>query len=238
MTMDRRAFIKTCTSTVAGAAVSGTLVERLARAGDLVTYTKSHLVDADGKPIKVSALGTTEAYFFSYPLKSTPCFLIKLSSAAGPVDLKTQAGQAYTWGGGVGPNNDIVAYSAICSHQLAYPTKDATVISYQPGKSEVAGRSAVITCCAHNSVYDPAKGAAVTYGPAPEPLAAIKLEYDASDDSLYATGVYGGELFKEFIRAYKGDLMDQFGRGEYKAPVDATTQTIPLSKYSATVVAC
>jgi arsenite oxidase small subunit len=238
MSMDRRGFIKTCTSTIAGAAVAGTLVERLAMAGDLVTYTKSHLVDADGKPIKASTLSTAEAYFFDYPMKSTPCLLIKLGAAAGPTDLKTHAGQAYTWEGGVGPNKDIVAYSAICSHQLAYPTKDATVVAYQPGQSEVAGRSSVITCCAHNSVFDPAKGGAVTYGPATQPLAAIKLEYDASDDSLYATGVYGGDLFNEFIKAFKGDLMDAFGRGNYKSPADANVTTVLLSKYSGAVVTC
>jgi arsenite oxidase small subunit len=238
MTMDRRTFIKTCTSTVAGAAVAGTLIERLALAGDLVSYTKSRLVDADGKPLKASTLSTAEAYFFDYPIKSAPCLLIKLGSEAGPTDLKTQSGESYTWQGGVGPNKDIVAYSAICSHQLAYPMKSATVVAYEAGQSELAGRKGVITCCAHNSVFDPAKGAAVTYGPATQPLAAIKLEYNAADDSLYATGVYGGDLFKEFIKAYKGDLMDEFGRGEYKQPTDADVKTVPLSKYSDAVVTC
>lgn len=238
MSMDRRTFIRTCTGTVATAAVAGTLIERLASAGDLVSYTKSRLVDADGKPIKASALSTAEAYFFHYPMKSAPCLLIKLGSAAGPADLKTQSGEAYTWQGGVGPNKDIVAYSAICSHQLAYPMKAATVVAYSAEQSELAGRKGVITCCAHNSVFDPAKGAAVTYGPATQPLAAIKLEYDAADDGLYAIGVYGGKLFDDFIKSYKADLMEEFGRGEYKQPTDATVQTVLLSKYSDAVVTC
>jgi arsenite oxidase small subunit len=171
-------------------------------------------------------------------MKSTPCLLIKLGSAASPTDLKTQSGEAYTWQGGVGPAKDIVAYSAICTHQLAYPTKDVSVVAYSAEQSELAGRKGVITCCAHNSVFDPAKGAAVTYGPARQPLAAIKLEYDPADDSLYATGVYGGDLFAEFIKTFKGDLMDQFGRGEYKQPADANVQTVLLSKYSGSVVTC
>jgi arsenite oxidase small subunit len=238
MSMDRRTFIRTCAGTAALATAGGALVERLANAGDLVTYTKSRLVDADGKPIKASALSTAEAYFFNYPMKSTPCLLIKLGSAAGPTDLKTQAGDTYSWQGGVGPAKDIVAYSAICSHQLAYPMKAASVVAYSADQSELAGRKGVITCCAHNSVFDPAKGAAVTYGPATQPLAAIKLEYSAADDGLYATGVYGGTMFDNFIKAYKGDLMEQFGRGEYKQPADATVKTVLLSKYSDAVVLC
>lgn len=238
MSMDRRTFIRTCTSTVATAAVAGTLIERLASAGELVSYTKSRLVDADGKPIKASELSTAEAYFFNYPMKSTPCLLIKLGSAASPTDLKTQAGEAYKWQGGVGPAKDIVAYSAICSHQLAYPMKSASVVAYSADQSELAGRKGVITCCAHNSVFDPAKGAAVTYGPATQPLAAIKLEYSAADDGLYATGVYGGTLFDNFIKAFKSDLMEQFGRGEYKQPADASVKAVLLSKYSDAVVTC
>ena len=238
MSMDRRAFIRACAGTVATAAVSGSVIERLASAGELVSYTKSRLMDADGKPIKASALSTAEAYLFNYPMKSTPCLLIKLDRAANPTDLKTEAGEAYAWQGGGGPDKDIVAYCAICAHQMAYPMKNLTVISYQAGQSERAGRKGVITCCAHGSVYDPAKGAEVVFGPAPQPLAAIKLDYDPADDSLYATGVYGGNRFDDFIKAYKADLMAQFGRGEYKQPVDVNVQTVLLSKYSGAVVAC
>jgi arsenite oxidase small subunit len=238
MSMDRRTFIRTCAGTVAGAAMVGTLTERLAMAGDLVSYTKSRLVGADGQPIKASALGTAEAYFFNYPMKSAPSLLIKLGAPADPTDLKTAAGEAYSWQGGVGPNKDIVAYSAICSHQLAYPKKAATVVAYQSDQSDLAGRKGVITCCAHNSVFDPAKGAAVTYGPATEPLAAVKLEYNAADDSLWATGVYGGNLFDDFIKAYKSDLMEEFGRADYKKPTDADVVTVLLSAYSGTVVTC
>ncbi len=237
MSMDRRTFIHTCTGTVAVAA-AGTLFERLASAGDLVSYPRSHLVDADGKLIKASTLTTSEAYFFHYPFQSAPCLLIKLGSVAKPIDLKTAAGEAYAWQGGVGPDKDIAAYCAICAHQMAYPMKNLSVISYQSGQSERAGRKGVITCCAHGSTYDPAKGAAVVFGPAPQPLAAIRLDYDPADDSLYATGVYGGNRFDDFIKAYKADLMGQFGRVQYKRPVDPSVQTVLLSKYSGSVVAC
>ncbi|MGA7178210.1 MAG: hypothetical protein WBX11_01295 [Thiobacillaceae bacterium] len=94
--MDRRTFIRACTGSLATAAVAGSVIERLASAGDLVSYAKSRLVDGDGNPIKTSALSTTEAYFFPYPIKSAPALLIKLGSAADPTDLKTEAGEAYT----------------------------------------------------------------------------------------------------------------------------------------------
>ena len=73
MSMDRRTFIRTCTGTVATAAVSGSLIERLASAGDLVSYTKSRLVDADGTPIKASAL-----------LINNQCALAKCPTECGP----------------------------------------------------------------------------------------------------------------------------------------------------------
>jgi arsenite oxidase small subunit len=238
MSMDRRTFLSTCTGTLATAAVAGSVIEPRARAGDLVSYTKARLVNTDGNPIKASSLSTAEAYFFPYPIKSAPCLLIKLGSEAKPIELNTQAGDTYTWQGGVGPDKDIVAYCAICAHQMAYPMKNLSVISYQAGQSERAGRKGMITCCAHGSTYDPARGAAVVFGPAPQPLAVIQLEYNPADDSLYATGVYGGQRIDEFIKAYKGDLMGQFGRAEYNQPVDATVQTVLLSNYSASVVAC
>jgi arsenite oxidase small subunit len=238
MSVDRRTFMRACTGAAATAALAGTLIERLAGAADLVSYTKSRLVDADGKPIKASTLGTAEAYVFHYPMKCTPCLLIKLGIAANPADLKTEAGEAYVWQGGVGADKDIVAYCGICAHQMAYPMKNLSVISYQAGRSERADRKGVITCCAHGSVYDPAEGAAVVFGPAPQPLATIKLEYDPAADSLYATGVYGGNRFDDFIKANKADLMRQFGRAEYKQAVDADVQTVLLSKYSDAVVAC
>ena len=57
---------------------------------------------------------------FHYPYAATPCFLLNLGRPLSlPAELKTAAAQPYRWPGGVGPQRSIVAYSAICAHQLA-----------------------------------------------------------------------------------------------------------------------
>ena len=49
----------------------------------------------------------------------------------------------------------------------------------------------MIHCCSEHSEYDPATGARVLGGPAPQPLSAILLEHDKSNDYLYAVGTLG-----------------------------------------------
>ena len=57
-------------------------------------------------------------------------------------------------------NGDFVAYSAVCTHQ-------ACTVAYKNGQ---------LACPCHGSVFDPADGAAVVAGPAPEPLAEIPVK--------------------------------------------------------------
>jgi len=102
----------------------------------------------------------------------------------------------------------------------------------------VAGRGNVIVCCAHHSVYDPSHGAKVLSGPAPQPLAAITLEHDAASDGLYATGTFGGEVFDEFFKAYRRELIDEFGRGVSKQEIEKTATVIPLTDYVAQKFTC
>ena len=137
------------------------------------------------------AAGALEAetnYVFHYPYAGTPCFLLKL---ARPVTiaatLRREDGATYAWEGGVGPGRAVVAFSAICAHKLAYPTRDISFIRYQPQKSATSDAH-VIHCCADHSVYDPANGARVLAGPAPQPLAAILLDYDPASDGLVGAG--------------------------------------------------
>ena len=64
----------------------------------------------------------------------------------------------------------------------------------------------MIHCCAEHSQYDPARGAQVMAGPAPQPLAAILLSYEPKQDTLTAYATLGGELFDEFFRKYEFKL--------------------------------
>lgn len=209
------------------------------QATELTSFARVKLMDAQDQPIKASALGDTDAYIFNYPYASTPSFLINLGKpAADGNKLVTRDGNEYAWRGGVGANKSIVAYTAICAHQLAYPTKDVSLITYNSNKSEIAGRSGVITCCVHNSVYDPAQGAKVLSGPAAGPLSAVALEYDAATDELYATGVYGGTLFDDFFKVYKTQLNAELGAGTAKELVTATAKTVPFAEYSEMRIQC
>ncbi|TNF94313.1 MAG: hypothetical protein EP297_12060, partial [Gammaproteobacteria bacterium] len=156
------------------------------------------LTDPYSKHLRCDELEIETEYIFHYPYKSTPCFLIDLGKRIeGGNDLYTQEGERYIWKGGTGPKQSIVAFSAICAHRMTHPSPAVSFIGYRKHavgylteKLKVEQRASVIQCCSEQSVYDPSKGAKVLGGPAPQPLAAIELEYQ-ENGKLYATGVYG-----------------------------------------------
>ena len=202
--MQRRDFIKVC---AAGAAV---------RANDLLAakdlkprfYARTLLTDESGQPLRAARLVSGRNYIFHYPFESTPCFLLNLGRpTARAVHLKTEDGSAYEWTGGVGPDQAIVGYSAICAHRLSYPTPQISFISYRE-KSTASRimRANTIHCCSEHSEYDPAAGARVLSGPAPQPLSAILLEHDRATDTLYAVGTLGGEMFNAFFDKFEFKL--------------------------------
>ncbi len=231
--MDRRRFIKICSATALIAGIQGNRSD-LAGAADLKEFNRVKLVDGKGQPIKASQL-SKEAYIFNYPYMGTPAFLINLDAKpAEGVKLTANSGE-YSWEGGVGPNGTVVALTAICSHQLSYPTKDHTPISYYASeKSEIAGKSGVLVCCEHDRVYDPTQGGKMiaTNKKATQPLTSIRLEYDPATDELYATGVYGTMRFDDFFKAYKRELIEEYGPGVAKQETTDSSTTVLLSEYS------
>lgn len=201
-------------------------------------YARAKLVDADGKAIKAKSLKANYNYVFHYPYASTPCFLLNLDGpVADTVSLKTEAGNVYDWPGGVGSNSTIVAYSAICAHKLAYPTRQVSFIGFRASPSKASSRGKVITCCSDKSVYDPFAGAKVVSGPAPQPLAAILLEHDATTDEIFAVGTFGGEKFNEFFLKYDFKLSMEMG-DRAKDAVAGTTKLLDLVNYSTQTAQC
>ena len=201
-------------------------------------YHRVKLVDAGGKAIKARSLKTNFNYVFNYPYASTPCFLLNLDKPVpDKVALKTEAGNPYDWPGGVGRTKTIVAYSAICAHKLAYPTKQVSFIGFRAGPGAANPRGKVITCCADKSVYDPFAGAKVVSGPAPQPLAAILLEHNAKTDELYAVGTFGGEKFNEFFLKYDFKLSLEMG-DRSKDAVTGSTRLLDLASYSTQTAQC
>lgn len=234
--MQRRDFIKVC---AAGAAVRA---NDLFAAQDLKPrfYARALLTEVGGRPLRAASLIAGRNYIFHYPFESTPCFLLNLGKPTGRgVQLKTEDGSSYEWAGGVGPNRAIVGYSAICAHRLSYPTPQISFISYRD-KSTASGimRPSTIHCCSEHSEYDPAAGAKVVGGPAPQPLAAVLLEHDTKSDALHAVGTLGGEMFNAFFAKFEFKLALDYGGGKTRQPVAERTVVKELQQFCKQQVRC
>ena len=238
--MDRRNFIKTC-GAIAVASFLDTkfFSEALAsQEGFLKLYSKAILLKEDGTPLTEKDIAPHREYIFFYPFASTPCYLINLVDEVKGAQLKLSDGQTYLWKGGVGSKKSIVAYSAICSHQWSYPTKDYAFINYYPPDkpSETTKKAGVIQCCAHLSVFDPRAGGKVIEGPAEVPLASILLEEEGG--KLYAVGVLGKDQFDAFFENYKTDLRKEYGStAKAKELVDKCV-VMEVGKYVKEIIRC
>jgi Rieske Fe-S protein len=233
--MERRDFLGAC-SLMAGAAALAATGPSTANAAPRY-YRRVKLVDVHGVPIRASKVVAETNYVFQYPFAATPCFLLKLPRPAAPhAALRREDGNHYDWAGGVGPERNLVAFSAICAHRLAYPTREVSFIRYQPRRSATSD-GAVIHCCADHSVYDPTQGARVVSGPAPQPLAAIVLEHDRAADELHALGTVGAEQFDAFFAKYDVKFALEYN-GKGRAPVDGTTVVRELAQYGRNTVQC
>jgi Rieske Fe-S protein len=231
--MQRRDFIKFCAASAAATGTPG-----LAADATPSLYARAKLVSASGAPLKAGAVAADRNLIFHYPFASTPCFLLNLGRPAkASAHLVTADRRSYEWQGGVGPKRSIVAYSAICAHQLAYPTKEISFISYRSEKSARNKLDNVIHCCAEHSQYDPAEGARVLAGPAPQPLAAILLEHDPKSDELTAVGTLGGEMFNQFFAKYEFRLALENGSAPRTA-ASGTCVVQELENYCRQQVKC
>jgi len=234
--MDRRSFIESCT---AGAACVSAVAAMPAFAADAKPreYPRALLVDERGDPIRVSQLKSRTNYVFHYPFEATPVFLLELGKPALPQSLSTRNRDAYAWPGGVGPHRSVVAYSAICAHQLVYPTRDVSFISFRKTRAQRGVQDELIHCCAEHSQYDPARGAQVMSGPAPQPLCAVLLTHDAKADTLTAHATLGGELFDDFFKKYAMKLSLEVGP-KAKDAVAGQAVVAELEKFCRNSIQC
>ena len=233
----RREFLGSC-SLLAGVATLS-VAQAANEPSKLHPYARTRLVDIHGTPIRHAAIVAETNYVFQYPFAATPCFLLRLAAPAPPVPaMRREHGESYVAPGGIGPAHDLVAFSAICAHKLAYPTRDVSFIRYQRRRSATSSGN-VIHCCADHSVYDPAAGARVVAGPAPQPLACIALEHDAVRDELYALGTVGAEQFGPFFDKYAMKLTFEYGSVERaRTPVTDTTVVRELTNYCRNTIEC
>jgi Rieske Fe-S protein len=181
--LKRRGFVKICASAVASVSASPGLLASTEKA--IHRYNRVKLVGLDGAPLSLSGLAVGETYVFNYPYVTTPCFLLNLGKPA--VDgqpLETEAGEKYRWQGGIGPDRSVVSFCAICAHKMSHPAKSVSFINYRheevsfkDDRERTVRRPQVIYCCSEKSVYDPANGARVLGGPAPQPLISQVLRH-------------------------------------------------------------
>jgi len=230
--MQRRDFVKFCAASAAAASAPAAATDAMP-----TFYGRAKLIGANGAPLEASAIPAERNLIFHYPFAETPCFLLNLARPARTsARLATADHRTYEWKGGIGPRHSIVAYSAICAHQLAYPTREISFISYRSETSPRNRHANVIHCCAEHSQYDPADGARVVAGPAPQPLAAILLEHDAKTDELTAVGTLGGEMFNQFFTKYAIKLTLE-GRTP-RTTAAATSVVYELDNYCRQQVKC
>jgi arsenite oxidase small subunit len=109
---------------------------------------------------KLEDLQPNEPVSFEYPLEGQSSILVDLGEEVP---------------GGVGDNNSIVAYSALCQHM-------GCDVAFVPD-------GGYILCPCHQSKYDPAREGNVIQGVAQAPLPRIELEVDGED--VVAVGVNG-----------------------------------------------
>ena len=128
---------------------------------------------------------------------------------------------------------------------MSHPAPTVSFINYRHGEvrfrnseDAIEQRSGVIYCCSERSVYDPASGGRVLGGPAPQPLAAIELDYDASADRIFATGTVGGEMFERFFHSFHDRLVLQLGRTDIDSTLTDTAVTMRLSEYTQNEISC
>jgi arsenite oxidase small subunit len=156
--VSRREFLKVTGGVAAGAAALPTNAEAAATADP-----GSTVLPYKAKPVgKAGGLTANQPVSFTFPDASSPCALVKMGN---PVP------------GGVGPNQDIVAYSIMCTH-MGCP------VAYDPAQK-------VFKCPCHFSMFDAEKGGQMICGQATENLPRVVLRYNAKDDAVTAVAIDG-----------------------------------------------
>jgi arsenite oxidase small subunit len=161
--LNRREFL-VYSGTAAGAATTITLFPGTAQAKEvnaqLASYPRKLIA-------KLSELKDNEPVDFSYPDegKNAGCMIVKTGIKCG---------------GGLGKEQDVVAYSYLCTHQGG-PLNG----SYKAnGDQRTLGQ-----CPLHLSTYDARRHGIIVSGQAYQSLPQVMLELDG--DNIYAVGIMG-----------------------------------------------
>lgn len=220
MPMDRREFHRVSTRLCAALLAS---VPQMALS-DAAPMPRSRLAHADGRALDPDELLVGQAWIFSYPYRTTPCFLVRLPQP-------DRHGQ------------DIVAFSAICSHKMTHPSRPISHIAYrdQPvsfvdENGQRVERAHLISCCSERSVYDPTDGARVLAGPAPAPLARIALT--VAEGQVHAVGSTGADRYEPFLEKFGFRLAMEYGTSDIRARAGRTSTVELAERFSRQTIRC
>lgn len=159
MKLSRRDFLAGSGALAAGAALKLTP----AHGAEPSSHPGKVLLDYPHLDIgKLADLKVGQPASFTYPDPSSPCTLVKTGR-------KTP--------GGVGPEQDVVAYSSLCTH-MGCP------VSYSADER-------TFKCPCHFSVFDAELNGQMVAGQATVNLPRIQLSFNDSDGAITATGVEG-----------------------------------------------
>ena len=239
--MKRRNFLKLSSTSAIAIAITPSLITQKLYAEDgrlFQTFEKVQLKDVRGNALASATLLREENYIFMYPYASTPSILVNLATPTKKdISLKAEDGTAYVFKGGVGSKGTIVAYSAICPHQLTYPKAAMSMFQYveEKGKTLAYEKAGVFVCSSHLSAFEPKEGGKVVGGPANEGLAQIILEIDA-EDNIWAVGVLGPVKFQNFFDAFKQELKEVYGMRGAKKLVKEEVKVQRLKNFSTELI--
>jgi arsenite oxidase small subunit len=175
--LNRRGFLKL--AAVGGGAVTIIALASSLKAATFIPAVTTTLAWPKITVANIKSLSPLTPISFNYPLTNTPNILVKLGVAAK---------------GGVGPDNDIVAFSDICQHLGCFYGFVAPNGS-PPCNASYKAPESIGYCCCHGSQYDFVNGAKVIGGPAPRPVPQVQLEYDASTGNINAVSMGPPTIF-------------------------------------------
>ena len=158
--ISRRNFLKS-SSAAAAIPLMGSAGNALAaensqpNTGIMLDYPQTTVSTANQLPVN-------KAISFHSPDAASPCAMIRMGHAVP---------------GGVGPDNDIVAYSILCNHMGCPLNYDTSARTFK--------------CSCHFSMFDSEKAGQMVTGQATEYLPRILLSYDKTSGDIKAVGVDG-----------------------------------------------
>lgn len=160
--LSRRHFLK-LGACVVGGACTASAVAATGHAGEAETASTltTTLSYPRVKLARLTDLTTGQELMLSYPDKDSPISLLKFGK------------QVLT---GVGPDQDIVAFSRYCTHM--------------GGSLQFKPDTGAFHCPLHYAMFDAQKGGLTVIGQATDNLPQIELEIDAKGN-IYAVGVKG-----------------------------------------------